>query len=106
MHIRVLLSQYRSYTPCARLRRRTAQAGGAALAARAPAGEPGLTVHELMLLPIERCREFFATLVLPAPLDEATDLLLGEVRSRLDFLVRVGPRLPHARPPVAHAVRR
>ena len=51
---------------------------------------PGLCLHEAMLLPIERCREFFANLVLPAPLDEAADLLLGEVRSRLEFLVRVG----------------
>ena len=59
-----------------------------------------------MLLPIERCRDFFAGLALPAPLDEATDLLLGEIRSRLDFLVRVGPRLPDARPPVAHALGR
>jgi excinuclease ABC subunit A len=50
----------------------------------------GLNVHDLMLLPIERTREFFAGLALPAPLDEATDLLLGEIRSRLDFLVRVG----------------
>jgi excinuclease ABC subunit A len=43
-----------------------------------------------MLLPIERARDFFAELALPAPLDEAADLLLGEIRSRLDFLVRVG----------------
>ena len=34
MHIRVLLSKYRSYTPCARLRRRAAQARGAAVAPR------------------------------------------------------------------------
>ena len=27
---------------------------------------------------------------MPAPLDEAADLLLGEIRARLDFLVRVG----------------
>ena len=51
---------------------------------------PGLNVHDAMLLPIERASDFFAGLVLPAPLDEATDLLLGEIRSRLDFLVRVG----------------
>ena len=43
-----------------------------------------------MLLPIDRCRDFFDRIALPAPLDEATDMLLGEVRSRLDFLVRVG----------------
>ena len=87
MHIRVLLSRYRSYTPCG-------DCAGARLKPDALlwrlGAPPGLNVHELMLLPIERCREFFAGLVLPAPLDEAADLLLGEVRSRLDFLVRVG----------------
>jgi energy-coupling factor transporter ATP-binding protein EcfA2 len=43
-----------------------------------------------MLQPLERVGEFFERLALPAPLDEAADLLLGEVRARLDFLVRVG----------------
>jgi excinuclease ABC subunit A len=86
MHIRVLLSRYRSYTPCG-------DCGGARLKPDAllwRLGSPGLNLHELMLLPIERCLEFFADLALPAPLDEAADLLLGEVRSRLEFLVRVG----------------
>ena len=90
MHIRVLLSKYRSYTPCdacggARLKPEALlwRLGGAGSA-------EGLNVHDAMLLPIERARDFFAGLVLPAPLDEATDLLLGEIRSRLDFLVRVG----------------
>jgi excinuclease ABC subunit A len=86
MHIRVLLSRYRSYTPCA-------DCGGARLKPEAllwRLGSPGLNLHQLMLLPIERCREFFAELELPAPLDEAADLVLGEVRSRLDYLVRVG----------------
>ncbi len=90
MHIRVLLSKYRSYTACP-------QCDGARLREEAllwrleVPGEPrGLNVHETMLLPIERCRDAFAALALPAPLDEAADLLLGEIRSRLDFLVRVG----------------
>ncbi len=115
MHIRVLLSRYRSYTPCgdcggARLKPEALlwRLGTQAEALRVlpaqarfrPHGVewsdavlrslPGLCLHEAMLLPIERCREFFANLVLPAPLDEAADLLLGEVRSRLEFLVRVG----------------
>ena len=91
MHIRVLLSKYRSYTPCA-------DCGGARLKSEAllwrlgpsdgDAQAPG--IHDLMLQPIERCRRFFAELVLPAPLDEAADLLLTEIRTRLDFLVRVG----------------
>jgi excinuclease ABC subunit A len=91
MHIRVLLSKYRSYTTCA-------DCGGARLKPEAllwrlgAAGAvgPGLGIHDLMLLPVERVREFFAGLALPAPLDEAADLLLGEIRARLDFLVRVG----------------
>ncbi|HVN42387.1 MAG TPA: excinuclease ABC subunit UvrA, partial [Steroidobacteraceae bacterium] len=91
MHIRVLLSKYRSYTPCP-------TCGGARLKSEAllwrlgeSAERPaGLSVHDVMLLPIDRCRDFFGELRLPAPLDEAADLLLGEIRSRLEFLVRVG----------------
>jgi excinuclease ABC subunit A len=86
MHIRVLLSKYRSYTACT-------DCGGARLKPEAllwRLGSPGLNIHDLMLLPIDRVSEFFARLSLPAPLDEAADLLLGEIRARLDFLVRVG----------------
>src|SRR2546426_4071026 len=112
MHIRVLLSNYRAYTPCA-------ACGGArlkpdALLWRLGTGEderalepglrsrgtgrddasfarlPGLTLHDLMLLPIDRAREFFARLHLPAPFDEATGLLLGEIRARLSYLSQVG----------------
>ena len=43
-----------------------------------------------MLLPIERCRAFIEQLHLPAPLDEATDLLLAEIRTRLAYLTQVG----------------
>ncbi len=91
MHIRVLLSKYRSYTPCP-------DCGGARLKPEAllwrlgsaSGAGPGPGIHDLMLLPVERVRDYFAALVLPAPLDDATDLLLGEIRSRLEFLVRVG----------------
>ncbi|HET9045224.1 MAG TPA: excinuclease ABC subunit A, partial [Burkholderiales bacterium] len=51
---------------------------------------PGLSVHDLMLLPIERCRSFFESLHLPAPLDQATDLLLTEIRTRIAYLGEVG----------------
>jgi excinuclease ABC subunit A len=86
MHVRVLLSRYRAYTPCetcngARLKTEalawrlgTREAADAAL----PAGDrflpsgmkfgaetlaalAGLTVHDLVLLPIERARAFFTT---------------------------------------------
>ena len=86
MHIRVLLSRYRAYTPCA-------ACGGARLKPESllwKLGEEKLSIHNLMLLPIERCRDFFARLSLPAPLDEAADLLLGEIRTRLDYLCEVG----------------
>ena len=48
------------------------------------------TIHDVMLLPIDRCHEFFNELKLPAPLDEADDLLLTEIRTRLRYLVDVG----------------
>ena len=50
----------------------------------------GLSIHDLMLLPIERVRTFFDDLHLPAPLDEATDLLLAEIRARVRYLCEVG----------------
>ena len=115
MHVRVLLSRYRAYTPCE-------TCGGARLKPAAmlwrlgskqdadrvlpperrfrPVGIdcpderlralPGLTVHDLMLLPAERTRAFFKDVQLPAPLDEATDLLLAEIRARVGYLCEVG----------------
>jgi len=86
MHIRVLLSRYRSYTECSACR-------GARLKPDAllwRVGSPGINIRELMLLPIDDSRCFFATLALPAPLDEATDLLLREIRARLKYLTDVG----------------
>ena len=105
MHIRVLLSKYRAYTPCtacdgARLKtdallwRLGTRCGSASRARTRAASDcnalPVLSVHELMLLPIERCAVFFERLALPAPLDEASDLVLREIRSRLKFLLDVG----------------
>ena len=69
MHIRVLLSRYRSYTECSACR-------GARLKPEAllwRVGKPGINIREMMLLPIDECRRFFADLELPAPLDEAVD---------------------------------
>ena len=51
---------------------------------------PGLSIHDLMLLPIERVRRFFDGLSFTGVLDEATELLLQEVRARLKFLCDVG----------------
>jgi excinuclease ABC subunit A len=86
MHIRVLLSRYRSYTECSSCR-------GARLKPDAllwRVGNPGINIRELMLLPIDDSRRLFAALDLPAPLDEAADLLLGEIRARLQYLTDVG----------------
>lgn len=116
MHIRVLLSKYRSYTPCetcggARLKTEallwrlgTQQNADEVLApARRflPHGVewtraqlealPGLTLHDVMLLPIERIRRFFDNLSLSSTLlDDALKLLLAEVRTRLKYLCDVG----------------
>jgi excinuclease ABC subunit A len=115
MHIRVLLSKYRAYTPCntcdgARLAPESLlwRLGTTVLACETlgdrqrfrPRGVewaqqtldelPGLCVHDLMLLPIERGRDFFDSLRLPGALDEATELLLAEIRSRYRYLCDVG----------------
>jgi excinuclease ABC subunit A len=169
MHIRVLLSRYRSYTPCpacagARLKPQAMlwRVGDVDDAERTldgayrrfrPAGAnwseaqlvalPGLSLHDLMLLPIGRVKRFFERVQtvaspvtscpsfagdgagnsqehpraaapaepeqpmrhavtrdelgavrrssLPPPaLDEATEMLLDELRARLAFLVDVG----------------
>jgi len=115
MHIRVLLSRYRAYDECpacagARLKpeallwrlgsRENADAVlapgarfrpvGLALPERTRETLPGLTIHDVMRLPITRCQEFFTALELPGALDEATGLLLGEIRSRLRYLDEVG----------------
>ena len=143
MHIRVLLSKYRSYTPCetcggARLKTEALlwrlgskddadgvmapeAAPGRSQAASPPSGGggppgvpggrrfqrvlpkgtgwsreqlealPGLCLHDLMLLPIDKLRRFFDGLTLPSSmLDEALKLLLDEVRTRLKYLCDVG----------------
>ena len=116
MHIRVLLSKYRSYTPCdtcggARLKTESllwrlgakpdADAVLPAEKRFMPAGVgwsreqlealPGLSLHDLMMLSIERLRRFFDNLTLPSSmLDEALKLLLDEIRTRLKYLCDVG----------------
>ena len=122
MHIRVLLSKYRSYTPCgtcggARLKtesllwRMGTQAQADAVLAPEkrfmPQGVnwsraqlealPGLCLHDLMLMPIDRLRTFFDALQ-SAPVTSATSeadvktlkLLLEEVCTRLKYLCDVG----------------
>ena len=84
MHVRVLLSRYRAYTPCT-------TCNGSRLKPDALLWRiDGRNVHDLVLLSLDKSRAFFETLKLPAPLDEAADLLLGEVRSRFSYLCEVG----------------
>ena len=121
MHIRVLLSKYRSYTPChacggARLKtdsllwRIGAKTDADDVLAPAkrfmPQGVkwtraqvealPGLCLHDLMTLPIERLRRFFdrmAARQVRATKDgeaQALKLLFEEICTRLKYLCDVG----------------
>ena len=117
MHIRVLLSKYRSYTPCgtcagARLKTDSllwrigtkAHADEVLPPAKRfmPQGVqwtraqleamPGLCLHDLMLLPIDKLHQFFnATQVDVAGADaQALHLLMDEIRTRLKYLSDVG----------------
>lgn len=119
MHIRVLLSKYRSYTPCetcgsARLKQEsllwrlgTKQAADAVLPAVErfmPVGAqwtraqleamPGLCLHDLMRLPIDRLQKFSASLSFAAADDDAEQKalksLFEEIQTRLKYLCDVG----------------
>ncbi len=84
MHVRVLLSRYRAYTPCT-------ACNGSRLKADALLWRiDGRNVHDLVLMSLDKSRAFFERLRLPAPLDQAADLLLGEVRARFSYLCEVG----------------
>ena len=81
MHIRVLLSKYRAYTECQ-----------SCLGTRLKPDSllwrlEGKSIHQLMLLPIEDVRGFFAKVAIR---DEAAQLLLEEIGTRLRFLCDVG----------------
>ena len=90
MHVRVLLSRYRSYTPCE-------ACNGSRLRPEALLWRiEGRNMHDIVLLPIEQACEFFNKLELPKPLDEATDLLLGEIRIAVQVPDGCGAWLPHA----------
>jgi excinuclease ABC subunit A len=122
MHIRVLLSKYRSYTECgscggARLktdsllwRIGSAQDADAALPKEKrflPKGVkwsrkqlealPGLSLHDLMIMPIDKLRAFFDRMSATAIQENSQDgeaqalkLLLEEITNRLKYLCDVG----------------
>jgi len=116
MHVRVMLSKYRSYTPCpacagsrlkpdALLWRVGSRADADAvmppddaryrrfMPVHARWSEdllyrlPGLSIHDVMRLPISRVQAFFATLDVHDP---ALADLLTDIRARLKFLCDVG----------------
>ena len=113
MHIRVLLSKYRAYSPCgvcrgARLKPDALlwRVGSAPVAPAPflPAGVrwheaqrlalPGRSIHDLMLMPIDAVRDFFAGVAgeisIGGARQEALDMLLTEMRARLGYLCEVG----------------
>ncbi|TMB16248.1 MAG: ATP-binding cassette domain-containing protein, partial [Deltaproteobacteria bacterium] len=83
MHVRVLLSRYRRYTPCPDCR--GARLKPAALLFRID----GKTLPDVEMLPIADAERFFAAWT-PNANDTAADLLLREIRGRLRFLCDVG----------------
>ena len=115
MHIRVLLSRYRSYDRCrscggSRLkpdallwRLGTVQDAADAMdlsrrfsypgmeVSREAFGDlPGLCFHDVMQLPVSAALRFFERVRLPGAMDDAGRLLLDEIRGRLRFLCEVG----------------
>ena len=88
MHVRVMLSKYRSYTPCpdcngSRLKPNS-------LLWKLPADTALYSIFDIMQLPLLTVATLFKNLQLPGALDEASDLVLQEIRTRLGFLIQVG----------------
>ena len=97
MHIRVLLSKYRAYTECQTCHgtRLKPQSQWWHLHAGEDAQQQSLSLHQVMTLSLEHCADFFKRLadtprLKGSALDEATGLLLTEIRSRLNYLLEVG----------------
>jgi len=84
MHIRILLSRYRGYVPCA-------ACDGARLK---PFGlrvrVDGRPITEVWRMTTVEAARFFDELKLPAPKDQAVALVLQEIRARLHTLISVG----------------
>jgi excinuclease ABC subunit A len=81
MHIRVLLSKYRAYTECT-------ACSGTRLKPDAMLWKlDGKSVYDLTLLPLSQTKTFFENF---DPADEAADLVLSEMRTRLNYLCDVG----------------
>ncbi len=85
LHVRVLLSRYRTYLPCP-------ECNGTRLCREALAVKIcGRNVAEVSSMSIERAHHFFHEEVeLSAYEEKISELLLREIRSRLDCLVQIG----------------
>ncbi len=83
MHVRVFLSRYRTYKVCAHCGGTRFKQGALLYRLR------GLHIGELYALSVNQANSFFETLQVPAR-DEASQLVLGEIRSRLGYLRDVG----------------
>jgi excinuclease ABC subunit A len=120
MHIRVLLSRYRSYTPCPACAGTRLKPDALLWHLELDERWPGYNLHELMLVPAQRLRALFDGLcetlagsagsdgavapAIRAPVqdadaaapartgaeDAATQILASEIRARLRFLCEVG----------------
>src|SRR5262245_11787124 len=85
MHVRVFLARYRSYGVC------TACEGARVRPEALDYRVGGRTIADVNRLPISDAADLFAGLALPGAQAEAVaELILGEVRSRLRYLVEVG----------------
>jgi len=84
LHVRVLLSRYRTYVPCR-------ACGGTRFRPEALRTRlSGRTIAEIYALPIGDARAFFETLELSPAIAKGTASLLEEIRARLSYLCEVG----------------
>ncbi len=88
MHVRVLLSRYRSYNECPECRGGRFQPETLNYRITGANGE-AITLPEIATRPIHRLREFLAGIAIPEA-DHTTQLLLDQVTSRLSYLAEVG----------------
>ena len=84
MHVRIFLARYRSYVTCSACRGTRLRPEALLTRIR------GYAISDVYALPVGSCDDFFKELAESGPHDEAAALLLGEIRSRLGYLVAVG----------------
>ena len=84
MHVRIFLARYRSYITCSTCHGTRLQPEALLTRIR------GYAISDVYALSVGSCADFFEELAESAHHDEAITLLLGEIRSRLGYLVAVG----------------